>query len=78
MDGNGHNPTQKAAPSPVVELKISFDQMTGAVRVDGPIQNPMFCYGILEMARQAIQNFAAEQAQGKKIVPANTLPFARH
>jgi hypothetical protein len=76
MDGNGHNPTQKA-PSAKVQLLIEFDQMTGAVTVNGPIQNAMFCYGVLEMARQAIQNFAAEAAKGQRILPANVMPMLK-
>ena len=75
MDGNGqHNPTLKGqAPSTTLTLSITFDQLTGAIGVNGPIQNPLVCYGMLEMARQAIQNFAQEQAQ-RKIQPVSVMP----
>ena len=76
MVPNGHNPTEKPSGA-VVTLNITFDQMTGAVGVQGPIQNPMFCYGILEMARQAIQNYAQEQAKERRILPANVMPMVK-
>jgi hypothetical protein len=74
LDGNGHNPTQKSA---TVTLVISFDQLTGAIGVNAPVQNIMLCYGMLEMARQAIQNYAAEAAKERRILPANVLPMMK-
>ena len=76
MAPNGHNPTQ-IAPNAGVSLTIVFDPASGAVAVNGPINNPMFCYGLLEMARQAIQNYAAEAAKGQRIVPANVMPMIK-
>jgi hypothetical protein len=76
LDGNGHNPTQKG-PSSVVTLTISFDQTSGAIGVNAPVQNIMLCYGMLEMARQTIQNFAAEAAKERRILPANVLPMMK-
>lgn len=73
MSENGHNPTLKAQSAATITLTIQFDQMTGAIGVNGPIQNPLVCYGMLEMARQAVQNFATEQAQ-RKIQPVSVMP----
>lgn len=58
MEGNG-NPTRKdnaEAPSAVLQLVITLDQMTGAVNVTGPINNGMVAYGMLESAKDAIRD----------------------
>ena len=77
MEGNGHNPTLQV-PSPVVKLEILLDQSTGAVTVNGPVDNALFCYGLLECARQSIQHYTEGKVSGNRIVPANTLPFIKH
>jgi hypothetical protein len=77
MEGNGNNPTV-AVPSNVVKLEILYDQSTGAVTVNGPVDNGIFCYGLLECARQTIQNHIAAKVSGSRIVPANVLPMIRH
>lgn len=77
MDGNGYNPTLKA-PSAFIKLEILLDQSTGAVTVNGPVDNALFCYGLLECARQTIQNHIAEKAKGNRIVPAMVMPLVNH
>lgn len=77
MDGNGQNPTQ-AAPSSEIKMVIYYDQMNGACRVEGPINNGMVAYGMLEMAKQAVQQHILASAGDKRILPANTLPMIRH
>jgi hypothetical protein len=72
MDGNAQT------PSAVLVLTITLDQATGAVQVNGPIQNPMVCMGMMEMAKQAIHDFAKEAAKGQRIVPASSMPLIRH
>jgi len=37
-------------------LTIEFDE-NSAVKVSGPIDNKILCYGMLEMARDAIKDF---------------------
>ena len=76
MDGNGHNPTQKG-PSSVLTLTITFDQVTGAVGVTGPLQNPLICMGMMEMAKQAIHDLAKEAAKQQRIIPANVMPMIK-
>lgn len=77
MSENGHNPTQ-VAPSSEIRMVISYDQMTGAIRVDGPINNGLLAYGMLELARQAIQQHILASAGDSRIVPANSLPLLKH
>ena len=75
MDGNGQTPQ---AASTTLVLTITLDQLTGAVQVKGPIQNPLVYYGMIELAKQAIAAFAAEQAKGQRIVPAASMPLIRN
>jgi hypothetical protein len=65
-------------PNATLVLSITLDQGTGAVQVNGPIQNPMLCMGMLEMAKQAIHDFAKEQARGQRIIPASSMPLIRN
>ena len=75
MSENGHNPTVKGpVPTTTLTLVITFDQITGQVGVNGPIQNALLCYGILESAKDAIRKFAQDQAQEKRIQPVTVMP----
>lgn len=60
----------------MVELKIVVDD-NGQVQISGPIQNKMLSYGMLELARDAIQTFAEKAAANNGIIPARTLPFVK-
>jgi len=54
-----------------VQLIITFKPGQG-VEVSGPIGDKIFCYGILEAAKDAIRDFAAKPASPltvAKIVP---------
>lgn len=44
------------APSLVIQLTPNPDGTAGVV-VQGPIQNKMLCFGMLEMAKKAIHDF---------------------
>jgi hypothetical protein len=63
MNENG-NPTRKdngvPQPSTAVQLVITFDQMTGAINVNGPIQNLVLCYGMLESAKDVIRQYVKD------------------
>lgn len=70
-EGNGHNGNGQA-PSTTLVLTITLDQLTGQIGVNGPIQNPLVCYGMLECAKQAIAK-TNEMNQGR-IIPASAGP----
>ena len=53
-----------------VRMVIELNLDTGGVSVSGPIQDKVFCYGLLEMARQAVEKFEAPKIQ----VPAIMVP----
>ena len=65
MEGNGNNPNPGQ-----IQLVITFDQITGRVEVNGPINNAMLCYGMLEAAKDSIRTFVAKQASEQRIIPA--------
>ena len=53
---------------PQIQLIITMDD-SGSVGVNGPLQNPLLCYGLLEMAKVAIHDHTQ---QNQRIVqPAN-------
>lgn len=47
---------------PRVELKITLDE-SGQVHVTGPLGNLILCYGMMDMAKDAIRAQAARQIQ---------------
>jgi hypothetical protein len=73
MEGNGQ---KTPVPSTTIVLTITFDQMTGAVNVQGPVENGIVCYGILEAAKDAIRNLAAQRAQNL-VMPATGVRFLK-
>ena len=56
-------------------LIISVDPKTGEVNINGPIQDRIFCFGILELAKQAINAHADQQA--KRILVAQPIPILK-
>lgn len=53
---------------PNLELHITLDDR-GAMNVNGAIENKLIAFGLLELAKEAINGFHAEQA--RKIQPAS-------
>jgi len=74
LSENGHKPQ---VPSTTLTLVIVFDQMTGAVNVNGPVENALVCYGMLEAAKDAVRYHAMERAKGQRILPATAVPFLK-
>lgn len=61
---------------PVLELKISLDQLSGGISVNGPIDNPLICYAMLELAKDAVRaHNQAKVAKSSIVVP--TFEFAQ-
>lgn len=51
-----------------VSLAISFDSLTGEVRVDGPIHDKIFCFGVLKIAEMIVQNYKQDNAESPRLV----------
>jgi hypothetical protein len=58
-----------------IRLEVILDQQTGALTVNGPVGNPMICYGMLEMAKDAIRKMALENAE-RRVQPATVIPMS--
>ena len=39
----------------VATITITFDMQTGALNVNGPMQDKVLCYGMLELAKDVIR-----------------------
>lgn len=55
----------------MTEIKIILDD-NGNCRVEDPIDQKMLCYGMLELAKEAIH---IHHISKQRIIPASTLPF---
>jgi hypothetical protein len=68
MDGNGNGQPKVELPSTTLVLTITLDQLTGALNVNGPIDNAFISYGMLELAKDAIRMRVAQKQSGQRIV----------
>jgi hypothetical protein len=61
-------------PSTVVQIVISLDQVTNKISVNGPIQNKILCYGLLEAAKDAVRDYIQKNT-GVIIQPSASRPM---
>jgi len=69
------NPGEKIEPMP--ELILVIKQLpSGQIQVTGPINNPILCYGLLELAKDVIRQTNQGQVQNTPpgIVPVRNIP----
>ena len=71
-------PGKEPKPDPsIATLVLTLNQRTGGIQVNGPIDNKFLCYGILEVAKDAIRDYVAQkraEIAAQEIVPAFTIP----
>lgn len=61
-DGNGHAGTEQAAPVTPTDIQLVVTlHPNGQVSISGPLDNRIFCLGLLEMAKDVLAKFAAEK-----------------
>ena len=53
----------------IITIAIMFNEQTGEMQVQGPVQNKVLCYGLLEMARDVVKEFK----MGGIVVPSNVM-----
>lgn len=58
----------------MITLTITYDEATGNVNVNGPINNKGICYLMLECARDAVKDHVEALQKQPAIVPAVALP----
>jgi hypothetical protein len=75
MSENNGNPTTKDnAPSTSLTLTITWDQLTGACNVTGPIQNYVICCGMMEAAKDVVRKYIENAAKGVVIAQPSVDP----
>jgi hypothetical protein len=57
------------------QLLITLHE-NGQIQVEGPLENRILCYGLLECARDALRDM--KPAEPKRIVPAGFVPFPKN
>lgn len=63
-------------PNVIAELKVVLnDDMTCGVQ--GPVENKMLCYSMLEMAKDAVREHIAKVQAGNKIIAVPPGTFLR-
>jgi hypothetical protein len=45
----------------MIKVEILFDETTGAVNINGPIDNPILIYGLLEIAKDICRKHVSEK-----------------
>lgn len=58
----------------MIQMTIQFNEQTGAINVNGPIANKVLCYGILEIAKQAIADFKPNDSKIALVNPPILVP----
>ena len=60
-----------STPNSTLELRIPWDQLTGAINVTGPIKNKVVALGMMGAAAEAINKY--HEAEAKNVVLAPNL-----
>jgi len=57
-----------------IELKITLDD-TGQISLAGPLDNKLICYGLLELAKEAVQKIHDQAQRRVHLAPATAVPL---
>ncbi len=57
---------------PLFRLTVTLDTATNQVNVEGPLEQRLLCFGLLEEAKKVISEFVPKQAP--LVVPASVIP----
>jgi hypothetical protein len=61
---------------PQIEILITLDMQNGQIGVQGPIDNAVMAYGMLEAAKVAVGDYQREKAAGNRIVQPSAQDFS--
>jgi hypothetical protein len=69
-------PNPPAAPAQIqgIQIVITFDPSTGQVNLQGPLENPIMLYGVLESAKDVYRQYLAKQTADQRIIPGTFVP----
>lgn len=71
MFENGTDPQVAVMPQQTFELKITMNAQ-GQINVNGPLENAVVCFGMMECAKEAIKEYnKSKQASGITLPPLN-------
>lgn len=51
------NQNQPKNENVILQMKILFKPMTGEISIEGPLNDKVMCYGILEQAKDVVRAF---------------------
>ncbi len=57
---------------PLFRLTVTLDTATNQVNVEGPLEQRLLCFGLLEEAKKVISEFVPKQQP--MVVPASVIP----
>jgi len=60
-------------PKVIATLVLTFDDQ-GQVNAEGPLNNKLFCYGILDAAKDIVRNYHAKMAAARLVPAAGAVP----
>lgn len=60
-----------------VQLTITLDD-TGQISLAGPLDNKLVCYGLLELAKEAVQKIHDQAQRRVHLAPAAAVPLGRN
>ena len=61
---------------PDVTIKIMLSN--GQIKVEGPIHDKVLCYGLLELAKESIQDWNKQQKLTNIVIPSINIVSARN
>lgn len=50
----------------MIEIRIAFDPANGAMKIDGPVNDRVLFYGLLDLAKDVVRSQALE---ARRVVP---------
>lgn len=58
-----------------IQFVITYDQSTGQVQIQGPVENKVLVYGLMELVKDAVRQASeAAQKNGGLVVARQALP----
>lgn len=68
------NDIANAAQVPQIQVVVTFDPTTGSVNLNGPLENSILVYGLLEMGKNAYNTWLQNKQNESRITPVSIMP----
>jgi hypothetical protein len=63
-----NGPTTPPQPLPVIVMRITLDQATGQLQVEGIPPSPLVAYGMLELAKDVVRSLRQRKVEQSRIL----------